>query len=52
MKGLLFIAAVSLLKPGIVTDVFGVVVLVAIYFIQKARRKRTFLHNMKYYFKD
>lgn len=37
---LLFIAAVSLLKPGIATDVFGVVVLVAIYFIQKARGKK------------
>lgn len=37
---LLFIAAVFLLKPGIATDVFGVVVLVAIYFIQKARGKK------------
>ncbi len=36
---LLFAAAISLLKPGIITDVFGIVVLLGIYLIQRTRKK-------------
>lgn len=37
---LLFAAALSLLKPGLLTDIFGIVVLVSIYFFQKTRLKK------------
>lgn len=36
---LLFAAAISLLKPGINTDIFGVVVLIVVYMFQRVRRK-------------
>ena len=36
---LLFASALALLKPGLWSDVFGIVVLVAVYMIQKARSK-------------
>lgn len=35
----LFAAALSLLKPGLYSDIFGIVVLAAVYLIQKARTK-------------
>lgn len=38
-RGLLFVAALLLLKPGLVTDIFGLVVLGLIYFVQKTRAK-------------
>ncbi len=38
-RGLLFAAALLLLKPGLYTDIFGILVLVSIYLLQKHRIK-------------
>lgn len=38
---LLGVAALLLLKPGLVTDAFGLVVLIGIYFLQKTRVKKS-----------
>lgn len=38
---LLFVAALSLLKPGIYSDMFGIVALVIVYLLQKARLKNS-----------
>lgn len=37
---LLFIGGITLVNPGIYTDLFGLLVLVSIYFIQKQRKKQ------------
>lgn len=37
---LLFIAALTLLKPGIITDIFGVVVLLSVFLVQTYRLKK------------
>ncbi len=44
-SALLFAASITLLSPGLYTDVFGFAVLVTVYFLQKARIKKTSTNN-------